>query len=146
MPAASSALRHWRVKLLRRSWAPLVPVKTSWSSAEPVNCSRCSMTSGGKNGGMLTQRMPDADLGGPVTSTPFVSSTTATSMRTRSAVMSMCLRRRAASSPQARYARGEPPQLEMARLSEGWLEAVGRRLGSAVMTSPQAYFSRKTYI
>jgi hypothetical protein len=40
---------------------------------------------------MLIQRTPDADFGGPVTTASFVSSTTAASMRTRLAVVSMCL-------------------------------------------------------
>jgi len=38
---------------------------------------------------MLTQRTPASDLGGPVTSDPFLSSTTAVSIRTRPAHMSM---------------------------------------------------------
>jgi GntR family transcriptional regulator len=51
---------------------------------------------------MLTQRTPANDLGGPVTSDPFLSSTTPVSIRTRPAEASMCLRRSAASSPQRR--------------------------------------------
>jgi hypothetical protein len=78
------------------------PMKTRlWGSA-PVKSSRCSATSASRKGGMVTQRILASDLGGPVTSAPVVSSTTAASTRIRPAETSMCLRRSAASSPQRR--------------------------------------------
>jgi hypothetical protein len=54
--------------------APFGPVKTRLSGAALVKSSRCSSTSANRNGGMVTERIPASDLGGPVTRAPVVSS------------------------------------------------------------------------
>ena len=59
-------------------------------------------TSGSRNGGMETRRLPASDLGGPVMREPSISSTTEASMRSVAPVRSIWRSRSAASSPHRR--------------------------------------------
>ena len=74
--------------------------RTIRSGSAAVKFSRCSITSGRRNAGMVTSRLPAVDLAGPVTSGPRASSTTLARTEMMPVSVSTQYRGRAASSPQ----------------------------------------------